>query len=178
MKLKKSTPYLKFFYGVILLLIFCVIALFFYYSLSMTKNNAYENSGVILAVHSKIDRPILGYSVNGVYGSNTFAHDPNNPYSGQGANVTCCGVIKGETALIKWTLDTTGAQYEAGMRPENRQIEIPLPPRQIGENILHVHFLPNNKIYLVWSDSLTSPYDAKHSISSAIKVENGESHGR
>ncbi|ENJ8303659.1 hypothetical protein AB2C14_004478, partial [Escherichia coli] len=43
--------------------------------------------GVILEIHSEIDRPILGFSVNGVAGANAFANG--------GGSVTCCGDVSG-----------------------------------------------------------------------------------
>lgn len=117
--------------------------------------------GVTLIVHSKIERPILGFSVNGVAGTNTSAYEPNNPSSGSGTNAACCGVIKGKNAEVTWTLSVTGPQYEAGMRLEKHRIVTPLPERKRGENDLHVHFLPGDKVLLVWSDNAWSPYD-KH----------------
>lgn len=117
--------------------------------------------GVTLIVHSKIERPILGFSVNGVAGTNTSAYEPNNPSSGSGTNAACCGVIKGKNAEVIWTLSVTGPQYEAGMRPEKHRIVIPLPERKRGENDLHVHFLSGDKVLLGWSDNAWSPYD-KH----------------
>ncbi|MFR0482142.1 hypothetical protein ACKEMZ_29990, partial [Escherichia coli] len=41
--------------------------------------------GVILEIHSEIDRPILGFSVNGVVGANAFANG--------GGSTTCCGDV-------------------------------------------------------------------------------------
>ncbi len=108
---------------------------------------------VTLIIHSEIDRPILGFSVNGVAGSNASAHG--------GGGATCCGSISGKTAEVVWTLSTTRAQYNAGLRTENRRITMPLPERKWGENDLHVHFLPGDKVLLGWSDNAWSPYE-KH----------------
>ncbi|MGL4723869.1 MAG: DUF3304 domain-containing protein [Scandinavium sp.] len=109
--------------------------------------------GVTLIIHSEIDRPILGFSVNGVAGSNAFAHG--------GGGATCCGSITGKTAEVIWTLSTTRAQYDAGLRKETRRVVMPLPERKWGENDLHVHFLPGDKVLLGWSDNAWSPYE-KH----------------
>ena len=49
--------------------------------------------GVILEIHSEIDRPILGFSVNGVAGANAFANG--------GGSITCCGDVSGDTAEVK-----------------------------------------------------------------------------
>ena len=48
--------------------------------------------GVILEIHSEIDRPILGFSVNGVAGANAFANG--------GGSITCCGDVSGDTAEV------------------------------------------------------------------------------
>lgn len=118
--------------------------------------------GVTLIIHSKIDRPILGFSVNGVAGGNASAHDPNNKYTNEsGGATTCCGSISGKSAEVIWTLSVTGPQYEAGMRPEQRRVVMPLPERKRGENDLHVYFLPGDKVLLGWSDNAFSPYDPR-----------------
>ncbi|MBS0971782.1 DUF3304 domain-containing protein [Serratia rubidaea] len=117
--------------------------------------------GVTLIIHSKIDRPILGFSVNGMAGGNAGAFDPNNKYAGENGATTCCGSVRGKTAEVIWTLSVTGPQYEAGIRPEQRRVVIPLPERKRGEDDLHVHFLPGDKVLLGWSDNAFSPYDPR-----------------
>ena len=118
--------------------------------------------GVALIIHSKIDRPIMVFSVNGLAGGNAGAFDPNNKYAGENGATTCCGSIKGKTAEVIWTLSVTGPQYEAGMRPEERRVVMPMPERKRGENDLHVHFLPGDKVLLGWSDNAWSPYDPRN----------------
>lgn len=117
--------------------------------------------GVTLIIHTRIDRPILGFSVNGVAGGNAGAFDPGNKYAGKNGKTTCCGSISGKTAEVIWTLSITGPQYEAGMRPEQRRVVMPLPERKRGENDLHVYFLPGDKVLLGWSDNAFSPYDPR-----------------
>lgn len=117
--------------------------------------------GVTLIIHTRIDRPILGFSVNGVAGPNSSAHNPNKSRLYGGGAATCCGSISGKTAEVIWTLSVTGPQYEAGMRPEQRRVVMPLPERQRGENDLHVYFLPGDKVLLGWSDNAFSPYDPR-----------------
>jgi hypothetical protein len=117
--------------------------------------------GVTLIIHTRIDRPILGFSVNGVAGGNTGAFDPNNKYAGENGAATCCGSVRGKTAEVIWTLDVTGPQYDAGMRLEKRRLVMPLPERKRGENDLHVYFLPGDKVLLGWSDNAFSPYDPR-----------------
>ncbi|HEY1845516.1 MAG TPA: hypothetical protein VGH05_11750 [Buttiauxella sp.] len=120
--------------------------------------------GVTLIIHNQLDRPILGFSVNGVAGGNAFAHNRNNPYSSGAGKATCCGNITGKTAEVIWTLDITHDQYLKGMRLEQRRIVMPLPERKWGENDLHVHFLPDDKILLGWSDNAWSPYEKRPDI--------------
>lgn len=38
---------------------------------------------------------------------------------------------------------------------------MPLPERKWGENDLHVHFLPGDKVLLGWSDNAWSPYEKR-----------------
>ncbi|EMG7853423.1 hypothetical protein V5M86_003599 [Enterobacter hormaechei] len=106
---------------------------------------------VTLIIHNELDRPVLGFSVNGVAGANAFAHG--------GGGTTCCGTIEGDIAEEIWTLDITHAQYLKGMRLETRRTEMPMPVRKQGENDLHVHFLPGDKVLLGWSDNAWSPYE-------------------
>ncbi|MCA8671726.1 DUF3304 domain-containing protein [Escherichia coli] len=110
--------------------------------------------GVILEIHSEIDRPILGFSVNGVAGANAFANG--------GGSITCCGDVSGDTAEVIWTLDMTHEQYLKGMRLEKRNKTLPLPKREWGENYLHVHFMPGDKVLLGWSKDSFSPYEDLH----------------
>ncbi|WP_072215030.1 DUF3304 domain-containing protein [Type-D symbiont of Plautia stali] len=118
---------------------------------------------VTLIIHSEIDRPILGFSVNGVGGSNAFAF----AYGGGGA--TCCGTINGKNAEVVWILSTTRTQYNAGLRKEIRHLVMPLPERKWDENDLHVHFLPNDKVLLGWSDNAWSPYEKRPDASKMVK---------
>ncbi|ELY5940501.1 DUF3304 domain-containing protein [Cronobacter malonaticus] len=122
-------------------------------------NGGETAGGVTLIIHSRLDRPVLGFSVNGVAGGNAGAFNPKNKYAGENGASTCCGVIEGKMAEVIWTLSVTGPQYEAGMRPEKHRVVIPLPERKRGENDLHVHFLPGDKVLLGWSDNAWSPYD-------------------
>jgi len=84
-------------------------------------------------------------------GANASAHG--------GGKTTCCGSISGKSAEIIWTLSTTRDQYNAGLRKEIRHVVMQLPERKWGENDLHVHFLPGDKVLLGWSDNAWSPYE-------------------
>ncbi|WP_256852687.1 DUF3304 domain-containing protein [Pantoea sp. Fr+CA_20] len=112
---------------------------------------------VTLIIHSEIDRPILGFSVNGVAGANSSAHDKNNPYASGPGGSTCCGSISGKTAEVIWTLSTTRAQYDAGLRKEKRRVVMPMPERKWEENYLHVYFFPGDKVRLWWGTGFVSP---------------------
>ncbi|HID8745094.1 TPA: DUF3304 domain-containing protein [Enterobacter mori] len=112
---------------------------------------------VTLIIHSEIDRPILGFSVNGMAGGNAFARDKNNPYSTGPGKTTCCGSISGDTAEIIWMLDITHEQYVKGMRLEKHTAKLPMPKREWGENYLHTYFMPDDKVYLWWSTGFNSP---------------------
>lgn len=130
--------------------------------------------GVTLIIHTRIDRPILGFSVNGVAGPNSSAHNPNKPHLYGGGAATCCGSISGKTAEVIWTLDVTGPQYDAGMRLEQRRVVMPLPARKRGENDLHVYFLPGDKVLLGWSDNAFSPYDPRSPTYTPSELLKGE----
>lgn len=106
--------------------------------------------GVQLVIHNDLDRPILGFSVNGVAGGNAFAHG--------GGAVTCCGNISGDTADVIWTLDMTHSQYLQGMRLERRHKTLTLPERKWDENYLHVYFLPGDNLRLWWGEGLSHPW--------------------
>ncbi|EKS7205164.1 TPA: hypothetical protein QHX51_003800 [Enterobacter asburiae] len=104
---------------------------------------------VTLIIHNELDRPILGFSVNGVAGANAFAHG--------GGGSTCCGSISGNKADVTWTLDITHEQYLKGMRLETRRTLMAMPARQWGENFLHVYFLSGDNVYLWWSTGFNHP---------------------
>ncbi|MES0301439.1 DUF3304 domain-containing protein [Citrobacter sedlakii] len=104
---------------------------------------------VTLIIHNELDRPVLGFSVNGVAGANAFAHG--------GGGATCCGSISGDKAEVIWTLDITHEQYLKGMRLETRRTVMPMPDRQWGENYLHVYFLPEDNVRLWWSTGFNHP---------------------
>ncbi|WP_368884448.1 DUF3304 domain-containing protein [Providencia vermicola] len=117
-----------------------------------------EDEEVRLIIHNWQDRPISWFSLNGMMGPNASAYK-YNPHANVGGAITCCGIIKGKVAIVKWTLGVKGSQYDAGMRPENYQMKVLLPERKAGEKNLHVHFLPMKKIKLEWSSKISSSYN-------------------
>lgn len=149
-----------------------LIALFIIYGSYITWASIWgaPTGPVTLIIHSEIDRPILGFSVNGVAGANSSAYDKNNPYASGSGKSTCCGSISGKTAEVIWTLDITHEQYLKGMRLEKRRIMMLLPERQWGENYLHVYFFPGNKVRLWWGAGFISP-DAKDILNSGRQQE-------
>jgi len=104
---------------------------------------------VTLIIHSEIDRPILGFSVNGVAGANASAFG--------GGKATCCGSIKGDKAEVVWTLSTTREQYNSGLRKEIRKSTMTMPKREWKEDYLHIYFMPGDNVYLWWSTGFSSP---------------------
>ncbi|WP_284695353.1 PTS transporter subunit IIC, partial [Escherichia coli] len=80
-----------------------------------------------------------------------------NAFANGGGSTTCCGDVSGDTAEVIWTLSTTRTQYNAGMRLEKRNMTLPLPKREWGEDFLHVHFLPGNKV-LPLADLPVAPF--------------------
>ncbi|EOV8580783.1 hypothetical protein ACOSKC_000095 [Providencia stuartii] len=47
---------------------------------------------------------------------------------------------------MKWRLGVKGSQYDAGMRSENHQINMPLLERKEGDDTLHIHFYQKIKL--------------------------------
>ena len=73
--------------------------------------------------------------------------------------------IRGKEAEVIWTLSITRAQYDAGLREEVRRTTMPLPERKHGQDFLHVHFLPGDKVFLGWSEGAGSPYEKRNEFS-------------
>ena len=42
---------------------------------------------------------------------------------------------------------------------------MPLPERKHGQDFLHVHFLPGDKVFLGWSEGAGSPYEKRNEFS-------------
>ena len=99
--------------------------------------------GAALYGHNHTDRPIFSYFVNDHWGGN--------------GGVTCCWRIEGKTLKVEWILDVTPEQIEQGLEEETLSLELPNPPRQRGDDTLHVHFLPSDQVRLAWSNKHTSP---------------------
>ncbi|MDU7494902.1 MAG: DUF3304 domain-containing protein [Providencia rettgeri] len=141
--------------------LYLLVALIGLFVLFVSKSNAddsLDNKEVALVIHNWQDRPISWFNLNGMMGGNASAYK-YNPYAYGSGAMTCCGIIKGKIALIKWRLGVKGSQYDAGMRSENYQIKVPLPERKEGDDTLHVHFLPENTIKLEWNNKNSSSYN-------------------
>ena len=99
--------------------------------------------GGSLAGYNHTDRPIFSFWVNENWGGN--------------GGTTCCWSFKGDTAEVSWILSVTGEQQRQGLEPERYSVTMPMPEYTRGDEFLHVHFLPNNKVDLIWSQEIRSP---------------------
>ncbi|MGM0825032.1 MAG: DUF3304 domain-containing protein [Pseudomonadota bacterium] len=96
-----------------------------------------------LVGYNHTDRPIGRYFVDGNYGGN--------------GGTTCCWSFKGDIVEVKWILSVTGEQKRQGLEEERHSVTLPMPEHNRKDQYLHVHFLPNNKVDLVWSPKIRSP---------------------
>lgn len=106
-------------------------------------------TGGALQSHSHIDRPIYSYWVNDNWGGNMSAF---------GGKTTCCWSFEGDTAEVVWILSMSRKQQQQGMVKERHSVTLPMPERTRDDRYLHVHFLPNDQVELVWSPNFGSPY--------------------
>ena len=102
-----------------------------------------------LAGYNHTDRPIGSYWVDDNWGGNM------NAYSW--GSTTCCWPFKGDTVEVVWILSRTGDQKRQGIEEERHSIILPMPEHDPEDHYLHVHFLSNNEVDLVWSESIRSP---------------------
>lgn len=56
-----------------------------------------------------------------------------------------------------WILDVTPEDIEAGLQEEKHRVTLKMPEYSRDDQYLHVHFLPGNKVNLVWSENIRSP---------------------
>lgn len=106
-------------------------------------------TGGSLRSYSHIDRPIYSYWVNDNWGGNLGAY---------GGGTTCCWSFEGDTAKVVWILSMSREQQRQGMVKERHSVSLPMPERTRDDRYLHVHFLPNDRVKLVWSPGFGSPY--------------------
>lgn len=102
-----------------------------------------------LAGYNHTDRPIFRFWINNNYGGNITAQS--------WGGTTCCWSFSGSTAEVTWIVSMTGEQERQGIEPERHSVTLPMPEHARGDQYLHVHFLPNNKVDLVWSQNIRSP---------------------
>ncbi|PSJ20591.1 hypothetical protein CVH10_16730 [Halomonas sp. ND22Bw] len=105
-------------------------------------------TGGTLQSHSYIDRPIYSYWVNDNWGGNL------GPYGGK---TTCCWSFSGDTAEVVWIYGRTVEEFERGDEQERHSVTLPMPERTRDDRYLHVHFLPENRVKLVWGPDFGSP---------------------
>ena len=96
-----------------------------------------------LAGYNHTNRPIFSYWVDGNWGGN--------------GGTTCCWSFKGDTVEVVWVLDVTPDDIEAGLEEERHSVTLPMPEYKREDQYLHVHFLPDNKVDLLWSNNIRSP---------------------
>ncbi|WP_083517508.1 DUF3304 domain-containing protein [Halomonas chromatireducens] len=96
-----------------------------------------------LAGYNHTDRPIFSYWVNANWGGN--------------GGTTCCWSFKGDTMEVIWILSMTGEQERAGVESERHSVTLTMPAHSRGDQYLHVHFLPGNRVEMAWSPDLQSP---------------------
>ncbi|CAH1044468.1 DUF3304 domain-containing protein [Halomonas sp. TD01] len=70
---------------------------------------------------------------------------------------TCCWSFKGDPVEVVWILDVTPENIEAGLEEEKHSVTLPMPDYSQEDQYLHVHFLPDNQVDLVWSEDIRSP---------------------
>lgn len=109
----------------------------------------YSSASGSLAGYNHTDRPIFRYWVNGKYGGNMWAHS--------WGGTTCCWSFKGDSAEVVWVLSITGEQERQGVEIERHSVTLPMPEYSREDQYLHVHFLPGNKVDLIWSSEIRSP---------------------
>ncbi|WP_445010112.1 DUF3304 domain-containing protein [Vreelandella stevensii] len=102
-----------------------------------------------LAGYNHTERPIFSYWVDGNWGGNMA------PYSW--GSTTCCWSFKNDTVEVVWILDVTPEDIEAGLDEERYSLTLPMPEHTREDQYLHVHFISDNKVDLVWSQDIRSP---------------------
>ncbi|WP_192564931.1 DUF3304 domain-containing protein [Pseudomonas gozinkensis] len=107
--------------------------------------------GVMLTSENYTDRPIFSFWINDFWGGNLFAMSSGG--------ITCCQKIVGKTVRVSWIVSVTGEQFRQGMRREEHEVVLPLPPQKRTDRYLHVRFLPEYIVELKWSPNLISPFD-------------------
>ncbi|MDR5868437.1 DUF3304 domain-containing protein [Halomonas koreensis] len=105
-------------------------------------------TGGTLQSHSYIDRSIYSYWVNDNWGGNL------GPFGGK---TSCCWSFEGDTAEVVWIYGRTVEEFERGDKQERHRMTLPMPERTREDRYLHVHFLPDDQVELVWSPSFSSP---------------------
>jgi hypothetical protein len=101
---------------------------------------------VTLASYNYTDRPISGYTVDGVGGGNAFAG-----FLDAGSGWACCArVTVGKPVHIKWGFSYTKQQYGQGIRSEIHELTVTVPKPKGNEapQYMEVHFYAIDKIEL------------------------------
>nr|WP_290694502.1 DUF3304 domain-containing protein [Halomonas sp. UBA3074] len=96
-----------------------------------------------LVGYNHTDRPLFRYFVDGNYGGN--------------GGTTCCWSFEGDSVEVVWVLDVTPEDIEAGLEEEEHRVTLKMPEYSRDDQYLHVHFLPDNRVDLIWSHNIRSP---------------------
>lgn len=113
---------------------------------SMLFNSSKSGS---LAGYNHTDRPVFSYWVDDNWGGNM------DPYSW--GSTTCCWSFQNDNVEVVWILDVTPEDIEAGLEEERHSMTLPMPEHKQEDQYLHVHFLPDKNVDLVWSQDVRSP---------------------
>lgn len=117
--------------------------LFWAATLQLTACQAEDTRAATMVGYNYTERPIGGFSVNGVGGSNIFVN-------GRGGGFSCCvDVTVGHSVNIKWRYHRTKKQRDAGIPIEDRETTAIIPSPQTAEaGYLEVHFYPDHHVEL------------------------------
>ncbi|WP_166554769.1 MULTISPECIES: DUF3304 domain-containing protein [Pseudomonas] len=117
--------------------------------------NQFRTPGAMLTSENYMERPIFSFWVNDFWGGNLSA-------MGSGG-ITCCQAIEGPAVKITWILSTTEEQEKRGLKQETHETTLTLPEQRRTDRYLHVRFLENNSVQIMWSPNLDSPFDTNPS---------------
>lgn len=128
------------------------LGLFLFIAIAWSYINSGRDAAFIL--HNHTDRPISVAMIDDIWIGNASAF---NGYS-TGSGVICCAHIDGKTVTVKWRWSITGKQYNAGLRAEDKAVDVGLPDRSEEGVYLHVHIFTDDIVKLFWSQTMQSKF--------------------
>ncbi len=117
-------------------------------------NYAFETEDASFILHNHTDRPISEAMVGDVWVGNAQAF---NGFS-TGSGVICCAEMEESRVVVKWRLSVSQAQYDAGVRSEDRKFRVAVPERSDSDSYLHVHIYQDDEVKLFWSETWRSKF--------------------